>query len=87
MKRDEAALHDTDTNQPKKNEQGGLIQPVESRDDLSHQDSTSTPESHFSGEPHAGTAKTTHDAYDTSEGHNKLHKEPPAKVLKEHGLE
>ena len=28
-----------------------------------------------------GTGSTTHDAYGTQEGHNKLHKDPPAKVL------
>ena len=32
-----------------------------------------------------GSGITTHEAYGTTEGHNKLHKDPPAKVLEEHG--
>ena len=32
-----------------------------------------------------GTGSTTHDAYGTHDGHNKLHKDPPAKVLEARG--
>ncbi|KAL9127515.1 MAG: hypothetical protein Q9217_003625 [Psora testacea] len=34
-----------------------------------------------------GTGLTTHDAYGTTERHNKLHKDPPAKVLEQRGLQ
>ena len=33
-----------------------------------------------------GSGITTHDAYNTAEGHNKLHKDPPAKILEQRGL-
>ena len=33
-----------------------------------------------------GSGMTTHDAYNTSEGQNKLHKDPPAKVMEQRGL-
>ncbi|KAL9099931.1 MAG: hypothetical protein Q9163_004633 [Psora crenata] len=33
-----------------------------------------------------GTGLTTHDAYGTTEGPNKLHKDPPAKVLEQRGV-
>ena len=37
-------------------------------------------------DPPLGSGITTHDAYGTNEGQNKLHKDPPVKVLEEHGL-
>ena len=33
-----------------------------------------------------GSGHTTHEAYHNTEGHNKLHKNPPAKVVEERGL-
>lgn len=38
-----------------------------------------------SGPSTIGSGTTTHDAYGTQEGHNKLHKDPPAKVLEARG--
>lgn len=35
--------------------------------------------------PLGGSGITTHDAYGTNEGHNKLHKDPPGKVLEARG--
>ena len=34
-----------------------------------------------------GSGITTRDAYGTTEGHNKLHKDPPAKVLQARGAD
>lgn len=38
-----------------------------------------------SGPSTIGSGTTTHDAYGTHEGHNKLHKDPPAKILEARG--
>lgn len=35
---------------------------------------------------HMGSGRTTHDAYGEGVGHNKLHKDPPAKVMEQRGL-
>ena len=44
------------------------------------------PEPGADGTEHFGAGKTTHEAYSTTEGHNKLHKDPPAKVAEQLGL-
>ncbi|KAG8528886.1 uncharacterized protein KY384_006575 [Bacidia gigantensis] len=93
-KKEKAPLNDVDTGKgvipsnPKEREREAAAEGLTRREGETGDSSSLGNQSYRGpGEPHEGTAKTTHDAYDTTEGHNKLHKEPPTKVLKEHGLQ
>ena len=83
--KDQKPLHDPDTGRP--------VYPSESsRKDrnapaeVERESLDRRPEPGTDGVEHFGEGRTTHDAYNTTEGHNKLHKDPPAKVADQLGL-
>ena len=83
--KEKGVAHDPDTErdrytkQRSEKEVGGPV--TDERHEVEHQ-----PEQGTDGTEHFGAGKTTHEAYSTTEGHNKLHKDPPAKVAEQLGL-